>query len=51
MKSRRVSLQLVTALAFIFSLAVCAQAQTVTYLVAETSLGLIQATDGNFVTK
>jgi uncharacterized repeat protein (TIGR03803 family) len=34
--------------AITFSLAVCTQAQTVTAIAAENSLGMVQATDGNF---
>ena len=34
--------------AITFSLAVCAQAQTVTVIAAENSLGMVQGTDGNF---
>src|SRR5579872_5808400 len=41
------SLTLALLFAFI-SLAVCTQAQTVTAVAAESSLGMIQATDGNF---
>ena len=45
----RFTLGLVTACAAcVFSLAVCAQAQTVTAIAAENSLGMVQATDGNF---
>src|SRR5882672_4063393 len=51
MKSSKLRLTLGFALAcaaITFSLAVCAQAQSVTVIAAETSLGMVQATDGNF---
>src|ERR1700704_5611391 len=47
MKSIRFFLSLAV-LAFTFNLAVRAQAQIVTVIAAENSLGMVQATDGNF---
>jgi uncharacterized repeat protein (TIGR03803 family) len=42
------SVRLIALALFALSVAVCAQAQTVTAIAAENSLGMVQATDGNF---
>jgi uncharacterized repeat protein (TIGR03803 family) len=47
-KSRFTLVLVLTCAALTFSLAVCAQAQNVTVIAAENSLGMVQATDGNF---